>query len=49
LPGCPNAGSLRFQTCRFEKRDHLGVEFGIAVQNDVSVSARFGEGLAVAG
>src|SRR5215470_6788540 len=46
LPRRLNAGALRFQTRRFQKRDDVSIEFRIAVEDHIAVWASFRKGLA---
>ena len=46
LPRRLNARPLRFQSGRLQKRDNVGIELRVAVQNHVAVWASFRKGLA---
>ena len=37
LPGCLNARSFGFQTCRVQERDHISVGFRVPVEDYVTV------------
>jgi hypothetical protein len=43
LPRCPDTRPLGFQACRLQKRNHVSIEFRIAVQDHVSVRGSFGK------
>ena len=43
LPGRLNAGALRLQTRRLQKCDHLVVELGVSIQDDVAIWRCFRE------
>ena len=43
LPGRPDTRPLGFQACRLQKRNHVSIEFRIAVQDRVSVRGGFGK------
>ena len=46
LPGRLRARSLRLQTGRLQKRHHFTVELGVAIEDDITIRASFGQGLA---
>src|SRR5215471_124694 len=45
LPRRLNACPLRFQTRRLQKRDHVSIEFRIAVEDHIAVWTSFRKGL----
>jgi hypothetical protein len=43
LPGCLDARSLRLQTRRFQESEDIGVEFRVAVEDDIAIRDCFGK------